>query len=101
MSIDTEAEKLQKACDAWERIADERTAEVVALKAEIARLAEVERRHDALYAHFADVHAALGKHDDKTLTAAGSVRKLVAEVESLGKAYCDEHCGTHCTCGFR
>lgn len=67
--------------DAWERIADERTAEVAALKAEVARLLEVERRHDALYAHFADVHRALGKWDDGTSTAADSVRRLVAAVE--------------------
>ncbi len=51
------------------------------LVATVRRLHEVERRHDALYAHFRDVHAALGKWDDKELTAAGSVRRLVANVE--------------------
>ncbi len=54
-----------------------------ALVAEVRRLHEVERRHDALYAHFRDVHAALGEWDDKELTAAGSVRRLVANVERL------------------
>lgn len=52
---------------------------------EIRRLREVERRHDALYAHFADVHAALGEWDDKTRTAADSIRcmrEVLAEAMS-------------------
>jgi len=64
---------------------------VLALVGEVRRLLEVERRHDALYAHFADVHAALGAHDDKTLTAAGSVRKLVADNERLRGLIKDDH----------
>lgn len=50
---------------------------------ELRRLLDVERQHEALRAHFADVHRALGEHDDHALTAAGSVRKLVADNERL------------------
>lgn len=46
------------------------------LATEVRRLKEVERRHDALYVHFADVHRALAKWDLKSLTAADSVRRL-------------------------
>ncbi len=79
---------------AIEALADAHVAEPLAehaaqLVAEIRRLHEVERRHDALYAHFRDVHAALGEWDDKELTAAGSVRRLVANVERLRAAIDD------------
>lgn len=69
--------------------------DAMTLVAEVRRLHEVERRHDALYAHFADVHAALGVHDIKPLTAADSVRRLVADVRRL-TAERDAHWANFC-----